>query len=432
MKGAVYICAACTCLLMQFNKALRHTISWKVMNTVIMFCINLLLVRLLGAEQSGVFYYDITLLAMLALLQGFSLESGTVFFKSKKDADDDGIAGALVLWLVLQVFISAAILVFLDIKITLLNAMLYVVSNIAITYFNALFASNKIFLTPNIISAGVNFVLLAVFAVLYFAGKKSTLLPVQLYMYGFAAQALLYALFFYKDYNRQVNIMAVNIVLLKKLFAFSGMVFISNLLFFLLTRIDYYFVSRYCTAAALGNYIQVSKFGQLLVLVPSMVATVLFPYTAGSNEEIYLGKTQFYCRIITVVFVPLVLGVVATGFWLFPALFGDDFDMMYLAAVFYLPGFFALSIVTVLAAYTGGRGMIAANLTASALALVIVVVADVMLVPLCGINGAAIASSLAYIACMISLLASLRKKEYFFITDFFGLRLADLKRLVSL
>lgn len=422
-------------LLMQFNKALRHTILWKVMNTIILFCINILLVRMMGAGQSGSFYYDITVLAMLALLQGFSLESGTVFFKSKAAEDGNAYAGALILWLILQVFIGAAVLLFLNVGVGPLLALVFVTGNIAITFFSSLFAANKVFLLPNIISTAVNVLLLLVLFVLFVNGRfyaSGKTLPVQLYIYSFALQGVLYAMFFYLNYKQQLSIAAVNTTVLKKLFAFSGLAFAGNLLFFLLTRIDYYFVNKYCSAAALGNYIQVSKLGQLLVLLPSMIAAVLFPYTAGSEEKVFLEKTQFFCRVITWVFIPLLLGLAVTGFWLLPLLFGDDFNMMYTALLLYMPGFFALSIITVLAAYTGGRGMVGTNLAATAAALVIMITGDILLIPLCGIDGAAISSSLSYLACLIWLLLSLKRKEYFFTTDFFGFRLSDLKRLTSL
>lgn len=431
-----YICTACCLSYMQFNKALRHTISWKVVNTVITFCINLLLVRLLGTSQSGVFFYDVTLLSMLVLLQGFSLESGIIFIGSKKNDDGALLSAALIQWLILQVFVAALLFQFINLSLSMPYAVLFVISNIAITYFTALFAANKIFLTPNVISATVNFLLLAVLCIFWFSGNPSSqntaiLKPAHFYIGGFAIQALLLLIFFRKDFKTGFDLGLFKVSFLKKLFSFSGIAFISNLLFFLLTRIDYYFVARYCSETALANYIQVSKFGQLLILVPSLIAAVIFPFTAGTGEKKYLEKTQFYCRVITGVFIPLMLAVAATGFWLFPLLFGDDFDQMYMAMLFYLPGFYALSIVTVIAAYTGGRGMILVNLAASALSLVVVVVADILLIPVCGINGAAIASSLAYFACMIFLLVRLRKKEYFFTTDFFGLKPSDLKKLTS-
>ncbi len=420
---------------MQFNQALRHNIVWKVVNTFFTFFINLLLVRLLGAAQSGVFYYDVALLGLLVLLQGFSLESGIVYLGSKDKNTLPAIFFTVSAWLLVQVLLSAFILSMVHTSISKAAAVFFVCANIAVTYLTALFAANKNFITPNIIAAFVNFILLAALfvyhnTVAYEKAPGFILSPVQLYIYSFVLQALLLLIFFLKNYKKQTT--PLNITgIAKALLRFSAIACISNILFFLLTRIDYYFVSKYCTTQALGNYIQVSKFGQLLILLPSMIAAVIFPYTASEKDEMILERTQFFCRIITWLFISVILAIAATGFWLFPALFGDGFDQMYTTMLFYLPGFFALSIITVLAAYTGGKGMVITNLSASAIALIVVIAGDILLIPLCGINGAAIASSLAYFICMMYLLWQLKHKEYFFTTDFFGLKLSDLKRLVS-
>ena len=68
---------------MQINKILKHAIVWKLANTMLVFLINLLLVRLLGAADSGVFFYEITVLSFWVLVISFSLESGITYFGSK-------------------------------------------------------------------------------------------------------------------------------------------------------------------------------------------------------------------------------------------------------------------------------------------------------------------------------------------------------------
>ncbi len=422
---------------MQFKQALRHNIFWRVINTLLTFIINLLLVRLLGAAQSGSFYYDVTILSLLVLLQGFSLEAGIVFLGTKNSNDISSITATVFLWVALQTLLSFFVLLFVKVAVSLPLALLFITGNIAVTCLTALFSAHKNFSTPNIISAVINALVTVLLFVLYNAADfykayVTTKTPVIIYISGFVVQALVLILFFLKTHPPKLFSLNVDVTIVKKLFSYAAVAFAANVLFFLLTRIDYYFVGKYCTPDALGNYIQVSKLGQLMVLLPSVVATVLFPYTAAENENTYLANTQFYCRIITWLFIPLMLLIAATGFWLFPLLFGDGFDIMYAAMLFYLPGFFALCISTVLAAYTGGRGMIYTNLTASAIALIVVILADVLLIPVCGINGAAIASSLAYFVCMIYLLLRLKQKEYFFITDFFGLKFSDLKKLSSL
>ena len=67
----------------------------------------------------------------------------------------------------------------------------------------------------------------------------------------------------------------------------------ANIVFFLVYRVDYLFVnaSPVCTAADLGNYIQVSKLGQLLLIIPQIIASVIFPRTASGIERKELNNT---------------------------------------------------------------------------------------------------------------------------------------------
>ncbi|MEO6721817.1 MAG: oligosaccharide flippase family protein, partial [Ferruginibacter sp.] len=205
----------------------------------------------------------------------------------------------------------------------------------------------------------------------------------------------------------------------------------SNIIFFLVTRIDYFFVEKFCDEAALSNYVQASKMGQLFILLPTMIASVLFPYSSGMESKEYLHKLQSVCRIITALSIPVSLVVIAGGYWIFPWLFGRDFTQMYTAMIWYLPGFYSLSLVTLLAAYLAGRAMLTTNLLASAIALMIVIAGDILLIPLYGINAAAGVSSAAYLVCLIYLLTVYKNRLGCRYRHFFSFKKADIFLLLN-
>ncbi|MEJ7681191.1 MAG: oligosaccharide flippase family protein [Segetibacter sp.] len=60
----------------------------------------------------------------------------------------------------------------------------------------------------------------------------------------------------------------------------------ANVIFFLVYRVDYWFVKKYCTLQELGNYIQVSKLGQMLLIIPTIISSVVLPQTAGGGTEL--------------------------------------------------------------------------------------------------------------------------------------------------
>ena len=196
-------------------------------------------------------------------------------------------------------------------------------------------------------------------------------------------------------------------------------------------RIDYFFVQKYCSSIALGNYVQVSKFGQLLVLIPAVIGSIIFPYSAGSNSAMPVSKVQELCRIITIIYIPVIIAIILTAWWILPWVLGQGFNLMYMALLLYLPGFFSLSIITVLAAHLAAKTLLKANVLAAVIALVVVVTGDILLIPVAGINAAAAVSSIAYILCLLYLLWFYKKIFNCRMLDFFSINTAEITNIFN-
>jgi len=433
---------------MQFKRALQHTIAWKSLNTVLAFFINLLLVRILGAAASGDFFYSLTILAFFTLASSWSLEAGITYYGSNDHKNIPAITLFLFPWMLVQGVCLWGLLQSIGTNLDHQLSWIFIVANLAIIYFSALFYARKWVFTVNIVACVVNVLVLGILVIIYFRplripgvvtvglingngslpGENFNLAELS-YFGGFLLQALVLIIIFFSRSGLQLTGASFKPAMVQKLFVYSSIAFISNLLFFLVTRIDYYFVKLFCDEIALSNYVQVSKIGQVLILVPSMMATVIFPYSSGEDKENYLDKLQLLCRGITFVFIPVAALVAISGYWLFPWLFGEAFQQMFLATLWYLPGFYCLSITSLLAAYLAGKSMLNANLVASLVALMVVIACDLLVIPNWGINGAAAASSLAYFICLCLLLWVYKTKLNIEPLSFVRITRGDLRRL---
>lgn len=392
---------------MHFNTILKHTIVWKMLNTLLVFFINLILVRLLGVAASGSFFYDITVLSFMILVLSWCLESGITYYASR---DNNLIAPILIFilpLLMMQGVTGAVLLRYTPLTINSYFALLFIVSNLSIIYFSAFFYAKKWFISLNIISCCINFVTTIALFFLWYA-KLLNIVNKNYYQQFYIGSVVLLACVLMAailmSTKGKPGLFAKSLSAAKDVFKYSSIAFLSNVLFFLVVRIDYFFVQQYCSNAALSNYIQVSKIGQLLILVPSIIGSLVFPYSAGNTTVMTVDKVQQLCRAITLIFIPVTFILIVTAYWILPWIFGTGFNQMYTALLLYLPGFFALSIVTVLAAHLGGKKMLKYNLAASFMALVLVVTGDVLLIPTGGINAAAAVSSVGYMACAVYLL----------------------------
>ncbi len=392
---------------MHFNTILKHTIVWKMLNTLLVFFINLILVRLLGVAASGSFFYDITVLSFMILVLSWCLESGITYYASR---DNNLIAPILIFilpLLMMQGVTGAVLLRYTPLTINSYFALLFIVSNLSIIYFSAFFYAKKWFISLNIISCCINFVTTIALFFLWYAKLLNIVNKnyyQQFYIGSVALLACVLMAAILMSTKGKPGLFAKSLSAAKDVFKYSSIAFLSNVLFFLVVRIDYFFVQQYCSNAALSNYIQVSKIGQLLILVPSIIGSLVFPYSAGNTTVMTVDKVQQLCRAITLIFIPVTFILIVTAYWILPWIFGTGFNQMYTALLLYLPGFFALSIVTVLAAHLGGKKMLKYNLAASFMALVLVVTGDVLLIPTGGINAAAAVSSVGYMACAVYLL----------------------------
>jgi O-antigen/teichoic acid export membrane protein len=417
---------------MHFNKTLKHIIVWKVVNTILLFLINLLMVRLLGVSKSGDFFYDIAVLSFLVLIISWSLESGIIYYCSKDDRTIPSLVVFVLLLLIIQALISVVVLKNAALIISNYLSVVFVLSNITIIYFSAFFSAKKMFIPFNIISCIVNFITAIILCCCWMDFQLIAIFKnyfTDAYIFSFTVQAFLFVMIILFDSKEiKVNLTKAS-PLIKNIFTYSSFAFISNIIFFLVVRIDYFFVQKYCSAAALSNYVQVSKCGQLLILIPAIIAGIVFPYSAGSSHDMPLKKVQQLCSTITVIFVPVIILIILTGSWILPWLFGGGFNLMYVTLLLYLPGFFSLSIIAVLAANLAGKKLLNASIVASLMALIIVVALDVLLIPSGGIYAAAIASSLAYIACGLYLLWFYKTKFKCSIADFFSLSTKEMRNI---
>jgi O-antigen/teichoic acid export membrane protein len=169
---------------MQFNKALKHTIIFKSLNTAFTFAINILLVRLLGADRSGQFFYAVTVLSFVTLVTGLCLENGITYYISRHPMAAMALTGYIAAALLVQAFISWFVIVQLHLSLPVTYQLLLVVSLLAINYFAALLTSRKWIVPVNSIVCAINFVTAGILCFLYFSNAHIVTInevPVDLY-----------------------------------------------------------------------------------------------------------------------------------------------------------------------------------------------------------------------------------------------------------
>jgi O-antigen/teichoic acid export membrane protein len=165
---------------------------------------------------------------------------------------------------------------------------------------------------------------------------------------------------------------------------------------FLNYRVDMLIIAALLTNTDLGLYSISVLIAEIIWYLPSSVGQILYVKIAAETEDSADSFTPLICRsIVLVVFLACLL-LYALSDIIIPWLFTSSFFPSVIALKLLLPGILSLSISKVLGSDLIGRGFPQYSTIAAGASFIATVILDLLLIPLMGINGAALASSIAY------------------------------------
>jgi O-antigen/teichoic acid export membrane protein len=397
---------------MGLRKLLTQSIIWRSFYYFSVLLVNIFLSRYLQAAGTGNLYLITIIFSFMQVVLSLGGETGVIYFASGNIIERNKLITLTAAWsvvagIIMMAFVYAYFLIDTTADKNLLNwycvfGFLYVCGQSLAIYATAVYYTKEKYFIPNFLSAVVNLAFVLII-------PKNTVphKPVQvewitlLYFITFFASGLLIFISYALQYKKEGAISFPNRDAFMQLIHYSITALGANAIFFLVYRIDYLFVkySPVCTDADLGNYIQVSKLGQLMLTVPQIIATVVFPRTASGVDEKSLNNAiMTMARIFSQLFLLLFIGIAVIGRQFFTAIFGESFNKMQLPMLILIPGIFSLSVLTLLSAYFAGKGKVKINLYSALIGLIVMVTGDLIFVPRYGILAAAVVSTVSYVA----------------------------------
>ncbi|MET0859181.1 MAG: polysaccharide biosynthesis C-terminal domain-containing protein, partial [Telluria sp.] len=175
---------------------------------------------------------------------------------------------------------------------------------------------------------------------------------------------------------------------------------ISNVITFLNYRIALYLVSYMLGAAATGKYAVSIQLAEVLWLISSAAATIVFPESAA-HSRVPAELHKMIRRIARTVFQVTLAGAsvaAALAPFAIPWIFGDAYQGSVVPFLILLPGIVVWSYMSVMANSLAGMGYQKINIQGALVCLTINAAGCVVAIPRMGANGAALASTLAFSA----------------------------------
>jgi O-antigen/teichoic acid export membrane protein len=193
-------------------------------------------------------------------------------------------------------------------------------------------------------------------------------------------------------------------------------------------RADSFIVNIFHGVRATGVYSVTSGLAETLWYIPNALGTVMFSRAVDPDAD--AGRIA---AVLTRTTIAVAFATAIPAFALGPRLvrfvYGSAFSDAGVALRLILPGIVAYSVVAVLSRYIVGRGRPGIGTFVLVTGLVLNIVANLMLVPRYGINGAAASSSISYGLTAILTLAVFRRLSGRGIAETLIIRRSDLRAL---
>jgi O-antigen/teichoic acid export membrane protein len=195
----------------------------------------------------------------------------------------------------------------------------------------------------------------------------------------------------------------------------------------LIFRADLLVVNHFRGDREAGVYAVASQVAMMLMMLPGVIATLLFPRVAARRDEtgeltcVVTRHTAFVMLIICLISAPLS--------FILPLLYGAAFADVTLQLLILLPGVYLIGLESVMVQYFNAMGLPAAIPLFWLMTLMVNVALVFALVPVLGARGAALASTVSYALIFILVALYFRARTRRPLSEALLLRGAELRKL---
>jgi O-antigen/teichoic acid export membrane protein len=191
--------------------------------------------------------------------------------------------------------------------------------------------------------------------------------------------------------------------LLRRMITYGLKFHISVLAGAIIFRADLLVVNHFRGAAEAGVYSVATQFGLLLMLLPSVIATLLFPRVTAEQDP--RGETTWFVTRQAALIMLACCVIAVPGSFLLPLVYGAAFADATFLLLILLPGVYLIGLESVLVQHFNALGLPRSIPIYWVITLVVNLILVFALVPGYGARGAAIASTLSYalIFCLVAL-----------------------------
>lgn len=408
---------------MSIAKNSKDTLVRQIISIAIQFATIVIVARNLGVENNGMYAVAILLPTMLTMLLSMSINSSIVYYVNSGTFSNKGIftntfvillfivaVGLGIGYAVITFFASS---VFPNVSQDILHLSIWVFPfsflRLYLTSFLLAKENFKIYNIASLISPILLFLFIMSLYVFNNLDVKSTILSNLLTA---VLASLVISYYVFKE-GFSIDLGTINGEWMKKLFSYGIRAHVSNMITFVNYRADIFLLNIFASTTSVGLYQVGVQIVERLWIVSSVLNTVLFPRLVAIDKEEdkrfeIIGKSF---KIVILLTALVSLALVIFGYMFIKLFFGVEYINAYFIILALLLGVVLGAGSKVLATAIASKGKPELNAYTSFIAMILNIILNVILIPKFGYMGAAVATSIAYVANTIMRIALYKKVE---------------------
>lgn len=396
----------------QVARQFGQSLFTKIVMTLLRLTRNAILARALGPADRGFFSLICSLPEMIMTAGNCGLATSAVYQVANSKEEEKTLFGTINVTLlvlsILLIFVSLIVVnqdwivkdqvdKVLEYKWYIATATVLLLSKTVninlLTVLNRITSANVFFLMESLLP-------LLLFLFLWLGVKMDALLAAT---YSWIGSLTLIAIFSRLRLKHSFSL-RFNPSIQRDIFSYGWRGYFDTLFSKLLLRIDFIFISAMIDTKALGYYAMATAAAELLLNIPNSLALPLFSFFMKKGDK---KKDETIAKVLRFLLCAMVVVSVVfacVGKILIILLFGFAYLPAYEPLLLLLPGIVAISYISPVRLTLLGNNRPGTISVISGLALLINIVLNLILLPSLGINGVAIAASIAYCFGAASLL----------------------------
>ena len=404
---------------------LKHNIlmsgSFRIVVLVLSFITSVFSTRYLGVELKGKLSYLITISGFIWMVLDFGLYRSFPYLV-RKFPDK---VNSLFYWILLQFLINLSVLTVLGLSLLQFfsGVMGYAFSPVYMVLFVCLIAFAQLTTQLQSLYLGLNKIWKHSLAQL-----MNALIMLTLVLAGYAllrqidrlayiviATILTYTvliIYYVVNHSWSQPGRKIDLSFIRTSYKSGFRVFLSTLFIIMLIRFDIVLVKRLLGFREVGIYSLAAHLIDMLQIASNVVGGLLLVKLSDSNDDI--EKWMIMKKLLMSFFALLLIanvGFAILGKYIIATLYGTQFVPVYFVYLWLIPASFGLSFGSLFNMYLNSKGFPVISIILPAISLIVNILLNLLLIPVLGIYGAALATSVAYILWFVMIIVYEQKSS---------------------